>query len=413
MPNKLSSCLVLFALVVSSASLTLARAQSVAGTWEGLAGGGRLSVTLDSSAAGWRGSLFAPGFHADTIRLTAVIVGRDSVEMRLPAEFMGAVLRGALSPDRRRLGGYAIVSNDSSGAFRLARSGTQEAAQLLGLSAAATAGSPPRRPHADPDSARLITSDITLFWDVFSRATPDSLEALLQREYLDRGTPGLRDFIPGRIQSAADLALRVTRSRQRYESRREATLRVAEAEPGIRAAYRSLKTIYPDAVYPDVYFLIGRFNSGGTASPNGLLIGAEMFSDPARLPAIVAHELIHFQQVRGGSRTLLAQSFVEGAADLVGEMISGVHINSTAHQYGRAHERELWPEFKEKMGGTSYTGWMYGDPPGERPADLGYFIGYRIAQAYYNSATDKPSALRDIIRSADVEAILAKSGYQP
>jgi len=56
---------------------------------------------------------------------------------------------------------------------------------------------------------------------------------------------------------------------------------------------------------------------------------------------------------------------------------------------------------------------MYGDPPGEKPADLGYFIGYRIAQAYYNSAADKRAALRDIVRGADVEGILARSGYSP
>jgi uncharacterized protein YjaZ len=139
-----------------------------------------------------------------------------------------------------------------------------------------------------------------------------------------------------------------------------------------------------------------------------------MYPDPSRLPAIVAHELIHFQQApTPGQRTLLEQSFREGAANFVSEMIAGVHINTEAQHYGLAHEHELWLEFKEKMSGTNYSGWLYGDPPGERPADLGYFVGYRIAQAYYARSADKTAALRDIIRGLDASTVLARSGYNP
>jgi Predicted Zn-dependent protease (DUF2268) len=388
-----------------------AAAQSATGAWEGVVGGQRVLVTLDSGASGWHGRLFAPSWRADTMQLTAVAVHGDSVVLRLPAHG-GAILRGSLSGDRQQAGGIVFAGTDTIGAFRLARAGTPAAARLLAQLDRPPPG--PRRSYQDPDSARLITSDITLFWDVLARAPADSLEEWLEREYLARGTPGLRDFIPGRILSAADLALQVRRRRARYDAVRSSTLRVSEAEPGIRAALRALKELYPEAAYPDVYFVIGRFNSGGTASANGLLIGAEMYDDPARLPAIVAHELIHFQQgPLSGPRTLLAQSFREGAANFVGEMISGVHINSEAHRYGKAHERELWKEFKERMRGTDYTGWLYGDPPGERPADMGYFVGYRIAQAYYDKAADKRAALRDIIRGTDVEGIVARSGYDP
>jgi len=33
----------------------------------------------------------------------------------------------------------------------------------------------------------------------------------------------------------------------------------------------------------------------------------------------------------------------------------------------------------------------------EKPADLGYWVGYRIMKAYYQHATDKRQALRDIL----------------
>ena len=58
---------------------------------------------------------------------------------------------------------------------------------------------------------------------------------------------------------------------------------------------------------------------------------------------------------------------------------------------------------------------MYGKPPGDRPNDLGYFVGYRIAAAYYARAADKRQAICAIVsaRGGDVKAILAASGYDP
>ena len=58
---------------------------------------------------------------------------------------------------------------------------------------------------------------------------------------------------------------------------------------------------------------------------------------------------------------------------------------------------------------------MYGKPPDGRPNDLGYFIGYRIAEAYYNRMTDKQQAIRDILTGANgnVKELLTKSGYAP
>jgi len=95
---------------------------------------------------------------------------------------------------------------------------------------------------------------------VYDNAPPEQLEVWLRREYLNRGTQGLRDFIPYRILSAVDLAARIRRDRGRYEAVRPATGRVSEMESQIRATFHALKALYPDAVFPDVYFVVGRFN---------------------------------------------------------------------------------------------------------------------------------------------------------
>lgn len=386
-----------------------------------------ITITLDSVSGAWRGSFLAPVIGSQAIPFVSITHVHDSVALRLPAIVQNAVLHGHISADGNRMDG--AIENSNGQTFNTARAGSVEAAALVAEVARVEASrhmvtavtrasdSVVAPPHADPDSAKLITSDIPLFWEAVDSTsrTPDSLAVFLQRDYLDRATVGVRDFIPGRILSAEDLAMSVRDHRARYDSVRAANFEIARAEPAIRAAFRRLKALYPDAVFPDVYFVIGRFNSGGTASKHGLLIGAEMYSDPNRLPAIVSHELIHFQQ-HYLSPTLLGQSFREGSADFLGEMISGAQINNAAHQYGLAHEHELWKELKPHSDDTTtFFPWMYGKPPNGRPADLGYFIGYRIAQAYYNRMGDKAQAIRDIISAdgGDVKTLLARSEYNP
>jgi hypothetical protein len=415
------------ALALGAPALLTGQSPAV-GHWEGVArvpGQGALEVeiTLDSTGTGWQGSLRVPARRAEPFTFASVERLQDSLILRLPAEAQGAVLRLAVSADGQQLGG--TIQAGASGNVLLARAGSAAAAALVAPvtrvdSSRAAANrlaqlpTPAAKPAANPDSAHLVTSDVRLFWSVLDRATPDSLAEYLQREYLERASVGVRDFIPGRILSAEDLAAFVRAHRATYDSVRAANLDVSRAEPAIRAAFRKLKELYPAAVFPDVYFVIGRFNSGGTSSDHGLLIGAEMYRDPARLPSIVSHELIHYQQ-HFEARKLLEHAFMEGTADFIGEMISGSQINNAAHRYGMAHEGELWAEFKQHFDDTDYFPWMYGTPSDGKPNDLGYFIGYRIAQAYYDRASDKQQAIREIItaRNGNVRELLAMSGYAP
>jgi hypothetical protein len=87
--------------------------------------------------------------------------------------------------------------------------------------------------------------------------------------------------------------------------------------------YQALKELYPEATFPPVYFVVGRFNSGGTVSKKGLILGVEMMKDLEGLVPLVAHELIHFQQKQPLlGTTLLEQGVLEGGADFMGELIS-------------------------------------------------------------------------------------------
>jgi hypothetical protein len=283
----------------------------------------------------------------------------------------------------------------------------------------------------DPDQARIITDDIDRFWQAFDQAGSTFPAEIFQKVYLDRGTPGLQDFIKARIQSAEALAKKIQMYPRYYTSTRDSTRRLPEMESGIRASFYALEYLYPDAMFPDVYFLIGLLNTGGTTSERGLLIGAEMYGRTPQTPTeelkdwhktvlapvesvphIVAHEIVHYQQKSlGANPTLLANVIHEGSADFLAEMISGRHINEHVHRYAIPRRAQLWKEFKEKMHGKDLDGWLYSSPA-DRPQDLGYWIGYEITKAYYDKATDKRQAIREILQVIDFDAFLAKSGYE-
>jgi hypothetical protein len=298
-------------------------------------------------------------------------------------------------------------------------------AALLLLAPMATA----RAQNRDPDVAHIVTEDIVRFWEAFDRAAPDFHPEPFATFYLARGTPGLKDFVSLRIGNAEELAKVVGSHPKYYASIRDSTLRIREMEPGIRASFYALKYLDADAVFPDIYFLIGRLNSGGTVSDRGLLIGAEMHgrtpktpvdelsdwlrqvtASAAEIPHIVAHELIHFQQRYPESPTLLGQSIREGSADFLAELISGRPADQHLADFAAPREAELWGEFQQKMHGKDLTGWLYSASPG-RPQDLGYWIGYEITKSYYDRAGDKRQAIREILEIKDFDAFLAKSGY--
>ena len=317
----------------------------------------------------------------------------------------------------------------------------------LGFVALAACGSDtptaPATVTADPEQAVFVTSDIEHFWKAFDDGGANGVPAPFQTEYLDRASPGLKDFISSRNVTAASLALMVRTYPRYFADIRAATLRLAtddDVQGRIREGYRKIRDMYAPAVFPPVTFLIGRFSTGGTTSSNGMLVGLEFYATSEStpldelapfqrdnvhpldsLPVIVAHEHTHILQARAGgiaahrNKTLLDQSLAEGSADFVAYLITGGNINARLRSYALPREHDLWAEFKVAMHGTDWSQWLYnqGNETTSRPGDLGYFIGYRIAEAFYERATDKRAALEAIIEVGDSDTFLAESGYDP
>jgi hypothetical protein len=309
-------------------------------------------------------------------------------------------------------------------------------ALLLGLILAGCGDPEPTGPRpagtTNPENALLVYEDIPRFWMAFDKMRSAGDTMPMRVDYLDRGTIGLRDFTAARWRTAANLTAMVWPRRAYYASIRQNTLNLSGNGLVIRAAFRELARIYPASIFPNVYFTIGGLSTGGTTSVNGLLIGVELYTRAENsptdelsvwqrsvirtadvLPAIVAHELIHYQQRYPAQRTLLEQSIAEGSADFLGELLTGRTINEHIEAYAAPREQQIWQEFRAVMNGTDVSMWLYngGTATGDRPADLGYWIGARISKAYYDRAADKSQAVRDILNIQDFAAFLNQSGY--
>ncbi len=282
----------------------------------------------------------------------------------------------------------------------------------------------------DPLAATFVYTDVRRFWAAFDQLESRAPGENPFRAYVAEGSAGLKGFVANqRIVSADALLEMVLKERAYYERVRPSTLAARRYEAQVRATYAALKYWYPPAVFPPVYYVVGRLTSGGTASDAGLIIGIETFAEDEfatssgrptapldDLPFIVAHELIHFLQPPSSeSPTLLEKALREGCADFIGELIAGErvrHLNGPdLYAYGDAHEAELWLEFRARMHATDLSGWLYSAAPEGRPQNLGYWMGHRIARAYFERQPDKKEAVAGIIMMGDARIFLERSGY--
>ena len=263
-----------------------------------------------------------------------------------------------------------------------------------------------------PQDAKFVTSDIKNFWIAFDSVKRSKSNPF--ERYLKKGSIGLQGFIPNRIMSADSLLNMVERRREDYEKMRNIETKIKEKEKRIIPYFYALEYWYPYAVYPPVYFVIGRFNSGGTSSDDGLLIGAEKLSSLDHLPELVIHESIHFQQKwpEGGNTNLLQQSILEGSADFIAELVTGIKGNIKANEYGNNHKDALCKEFVQIMDQESMQDWLYGTSGKDnRPNDLGYWIGYEIVKAYFDKMKDKKLAVNHILNIDNYTRFLRESGF--
>ena len=283
-------------------------------------------------------------------------------------------------------------------------------------------------PAASDAGPEIRTADVDRFYAMYDTAggTPD--QARIQRDYLDHASDGFVAFIKMRRITADRIAATLAAQPDLYVQARGCAAHLPAIRARLTASLGKLRTLYPAAKLPPVTLAIGRGKPVGVANRDGVMIGLEalcaadfMVADPeGRFVHVIAHEYVHVQQAAAGlddeeNATVLKAALLEGGAEFVGELMSGAvsyqHLARITKGREAAFEAGFLDDIDRPAQGSR---WLYnGRGTADWPGDLGYWVGYRIAKAYYARARDKRAAVRDIVELRDPKAFLAASGWEP
>jgi len=271
----------------------------------------------------------------------------------------------------------------------------------------------------------IHTDDVDLFYKVYDAADGHPTAEQLQRDYLDAGSEGLHNLAKLRNVSGVRIADTLSKHPELYVKARGCTAALPRVRERVEVALRNLVRLYPQARTPPVTIAVGRGKPVGVGSPvTGLQIGLEALCSAEwmnpnvedRFVHVIAHEYAHVQQVRelvdDEHPTVLERSLIEGAAEFVAALTSGKTGYAHFDALTKGREREIETAFVADVDQTELSRWVDNSTM-EKGNDLGYWVGYRICKAYYQRATDKRQALREILELSDPHAFLAKSGWQP
>lgn len=295
---------------------------------------------------------------------------------------------------------------------------------------------PKKSLNTDPTKTRFITEDIHHFWMAYEKALQDTLhfKSIFKMEYFDKGSRGMQDYMALKVSSIDQFIEHIKSAPRFYGAIKNNTLQVDNFKPAFFSSFKKFKSIYPPALFPDVYFIIGAFTSGGTVSDAGLLIGLNQSNQSDEVPVdeisfrlrtimnpikympnIIAHELIHFQQNGMKNDTItLGYAIREGMADFIGELISGSTANPALFEWAKGKEKTIWGKFTKDMYYDRYNNWIANskDVTEDNLPDQGYWVGYQICKAYYEKAANKKIALAEMLNIKDYKAFLQRSGWE-
>jgi len=288
----------------------------------------------------------------------------------------------------------------------------------------------------DPAKARFITTDIHHFWEAYEAALKDTVHfrEIMKKLYFNRASTGMEDYMAAKVSSIDFFVQHIRSAPKFYAAIRNNTLKTDTYKPKFLESFKKMKTMYSDAKFPDVYFLIGAFTSGGTATDAGLLLGVNQASGDSQipreelsfrlrtrllqvevLPNLLGHELVHYQQDGMKSdTTTLSYAIKEGMADMIGELISGKTANPDLFEWAKGKEKQIWSRFTKDMYENRYDNWIANSrqaTPDNLP-DQGYWIGYQICRSYYEQSADKKQAVYDMLHIQDYKAFLEKSKWE-
>ncbi len=283
-------------------------------------------------------------------------------------------------------------------------------------------------PVYDPEEIKFIYDDLHNFLKAFKMINDGAdLAETLKKEYLDKASPGLKNYMEDVGFELKDFVDRFEKYRKSYLTLPELPSLLVSQEDNIRKALQNMKKIFPKPVFIPIYYIVG-ISGGLHAEPSevGIRLAFSRSPSPDRLADLkltIIHELIHVQQflaigieeyhsIYEDKQSLLAVSIREGVAEYLTHLISGEYSKKEVYNYLKKDEKNIWKRFKGEMHNREFGDWLFSKPkdPGQ-PRDLGYIMGALIVESYYENAVDKKKAIDEILKITDYKGFLERSHY--
>ena len=292
----------------------------------------------------------------------------------------------------------------------------------------------------------VFSSDVNNFWKAYDKITKTK-DSTLQKEilenlYFSKGTEGLNAIRKARNYTTQDYIYAINNYPNFWNSVRKNTLKSKNYQKDLNLGIEKLRKIYPELKPAKIYFTIGALRTNGTIKNNLVLIGSELamadkfavtdefpenikkarrkFFDSEPIKNIVLlniHEYVHTQQ-NPMVDNLLSYVIYEGIAEFVSTKAMNLPSAAPAIEYGKNNATKVRAKFEEEMFYiNNLYKWLWGDAPNDfNIRDLGYYIGYQIAENFYNQSENKNEAIKKMIEldysnEAEIEDFVKKSNF--
>lgn len=282
--------------------------------------------------------------------------------------------------------------------------------------------------NAQTSAIEIATEDVERFFNLYDASAGRPTAAQIEREYLARGSAGLRHLARVRSVTGERIAQAIDADPALYINARSCIRVLPRVRTRLERSFERLLEFYPAAQRPPVTILVSRGRPLAIAGPgDGVQIAAEGMCSAAaarvldrdvgdRFVNVIAHEYIHSQQAPAlagtENLTVLQRSLLEGIAEFVGELISGGIAHTGVALAAGGREKEIETRFAAAIDSKDLSAWVDNTTAND-VGQLGYWVGYRIAKSYYRTARDKRAAIREMIEMTDARAFLAASGWSP
>lgn len=284
--------------------------------------------------------------------------------------------------------------------------------------------------EAQAPARRFVYDDLHRYNGAVAAIEAGADPAATLQAYLDDASDGMQTWLSVYPATADELAERLAQRPRYYASLREMPARMAPFEPEIARAYARLEAMAPGSDLGAVYYLVGKRSAGGTARQQGTFLAVEFFGltestdlrefggradvyDTNEMVQVAVHEGAHNVQrhlqtepnfisiyVNPERMTLRNFAIREGVADYVTYELTGRRFEAR-HAFAEPREAEIWAEFQPIMHETIFAqpGWFTAGFADGRdwPIQVGYFVGFKMAEHIHRGAVDRDAALRELM----------------